>query len=114
MLPSPDINNRPLPDDVLVLRGDLQMETALLALAEVGINPELQDDLVSVLNDSAEKVRCGLADGRGEESFSETFCLTGETAKEAKKDIIRGLEYAKNKKDLAVAATCLLEILDAK
>ena len=50
VMTSPNINTIPQADDTIILRGGIQMETALQALKATGRNPDIQADLAEAID----------------------------------------------------------------
>jgi hypothetical protein len=99
---------RELGADELFLRGRVQVETALGALAYTGMNPEAQQRLQTLLDAHA-----GLSDGQAQNDLS--LYLQGRTAEREKTDIIMSLDALKDSTsatpDAKIAAEALRQIL---
>jgi hypothetical protein len=106
------MNFAPQPEDGIILRGAVQMETALMALRAAGLNPELQDYLgaqTELMKADAKRME------EADIPFSGTwFMLHSEEARQAKRDILESLRRAEadqTSQELAYAASTLLDIL---
>lgn len=94
--------------DELLLKGRLQVETALGALAFTAVNPEAEQRLQTLLD-----VHANLSDGEDQNDFS--IYLQGETAAREKADILASLEALKDSDavtpEARIAADALRHIL---
>jgi hypothetical protein len=99
---------REFASDELFLRGRLQVETALDALAHASINPDAQARLQTLLD-----VHGQLSDGESQNDLSSY--LRGSTVQQEKADIIAALDGLKSDDsvvfDRRIAAEALREIL---